>query len=501
MKTLPYPHQQEYLEAQWKLPAWADFSEQGTGKTWLQLAQMCRLREAGIIDSLLVNAPSGVHHNWVLEEIPKHVDEEFLLTTRMFSYSTQKKAKKEHMQEVERLLAERKKFCVLAMSFDAMLTEDGKAVAAKFIKTRKCMHIVDEGRRIKDINAKRTKTVIACGRHAVLRRLMNGTPIANSPLDVYSQVYFLDENFWKKKGIPNFHIFKTLFCAFKTITVAGGKKIQVISGYQNLSSLQEMISEISHRVTKADVLPHLPPKIFTVRRFELLPDQRRMYDQMSEELWTELLDGTAISAKMAMVKIIKLQQIACGHVTIQDPAGNYSRDIVSAKDNPRLSLLRELTEDLPSKCIIWARFRRDIEQICEMLGDEAVRYDGSTSDDDRQKALREFSDPNSGKKFFVANATAAGEGLTLNIANTVIYYSLSYNLAERLQSEDRAHRIGQKSSVEYIDLVAEDTVDWNILKSLKNKLDVSSEITLDDLREWLPEIKRASTLGEAAAGG
>jgi SNF2 family DNA or RNA helicase len=113
-----------------------------------------------------------------------------------------------------------------------------------------------------------------------------------------------------------------------------------------------------------------------------------------------------------------------------------------------------------------------------------VSYYGLTPQEDRQDNIRKFqSDPKC--RFMVGTPSTGGYGITLTAANTVIYYSNGYDLEKRLQSEDRAHRIGQKKNVTYIDIIAEKTVDEKIVKSLRKKINIASEVLGEELKDWI----------------
>jgi SNF2 family DNA or RNA helicase len=474
---------EEFLKSR-DLPARGVFWEMGTGKTKLQIDNAAYLFMKGEINGLFVIAPNGVHRNWVMEEIPAHMPESLLGKCRSHWYAGSRHASVSHRREVERLLDHPKSgLATLAMSFDSMMTDHGREVAKKFLTSRRCLYIVDEARRIKDPSAKRTKRILSSAPYAPYRRVLNGTPIANGPFDVYSQIMFLDADFWNRNGIGSFAGFRTMFATFRPIKVGGGRTVNVVDSYRNLELLSSLIDQICTRVTKEDVLD-LPPKLFSVRKFDLTPEQDRAYQNLTNDFMSvvDTPEGSGlVSAPLALVRLLRLQQVTCGYLPTDDP-DRVMVDI--GVSNPRLELLREIVEDIPHKAIIWTRFTRDTDKICEMLGDKAVRYDGSVDDDGRAEAIRKFQKSEEAQ-FFVANPQAAGEGLTLHAAKTVIYYSHSFNLAERLQSEDRAHRIGQTSPVQYIDLVADGTVDEHIVETLRDKLDIASQITGDRLRDWL----------------
>jgi len=192
---------------------------------------------------------------------------------------------------------------------------------------------------------------------------------------------------------------------------------------------------------------------------------------------------SCIPAPLVITQLLRLQQVTCGYV----PDDMDEGVLHPIGDGTRLKALKEVLEDIETgKVIIWARFRRDIDQIMEQLPeDEAVRYDGATSDELRLAARKAFQDPDSKVRYFVGNPAAAATGLTLTQARTVVYYSNSFDLEHRLQSEDRAHRIGQEHPVLYVDLAAKGTVDTKIIAALRSKKNIASEVTGDTLKSWI----------------
>tara|TARA_R110002110_G_scaffold156944_1_gene352543 strand:- start:33 stop:575 length:543 start_codon:yes stop_codon:yes gene_type:complete len=180
---------------------------------------------------------------------------------------------------------------------------------------------------------------------------------------------------------------------------------------------------------------------------------------------------------------MRLHQITCGHLKNDDGT-------TTTLKNNRMKELLSLLEEVEGKVIIWANYIYDIENIVKTINEEygedsIVQYYGATSSDDRSKAIKNFQDPNSKVRFFVGNPQTAGYGITLTAAQTVVYYSNGYDLEKRLQSEDRAHRIGQKKSVTYVDLIAPKTVDEKIVKALRSKMDIANTIMDEDWREWI----------------
>lgn len=476
-KTKPFQHQLTELEAHWNDEARAIFWEQGTGKSKLIIDTAARMFHAGMIDALFVVAPNGVHENWTEKELPAHYPGPFYAAT----YRTSKKNTKAHEREMERVLGYRDGLTVLTMSYDALLTDHGKRTAKRWLTKRRCLYVLDESTRIKSPGAKRTKTILASAKYAPFRRILTGTPVANGPFDVWAPMKFLDPAIWDGRGWRRFGAFKGYFGIFRKGYNGNTKReFKQLVGYRYLDKLVQILDPHSSRVTKDEVLD-LPPKLYTTLSFDLSPQEQRVYDDMRDEYRVLLETGEKVTATLAMKRLLRLQQIASGYLPLDD-----SDEVVPLPNPSRLKLLRELVQDVSNSTIIWARFRKDIDQIMDLLADlklPAVRYDGSTKEEARLRAVDDFQ---AGKaSFFVANPAAAGEGLTLHAARTVIYYTNSFNLTDRLQSEDRAHRIGQEHPVQYIDLVAAATVDKHIVRALRKKLDIARLITGDQMKEWL----------------
>lgn len=503
-RTTPFPHQESSFLTTRDDTAHGLLFEMGTGKTKVAIDTAAWLYQNGKIDAILVVAPDGVHRNWVTDEIPKHMPLGVLEKTSMFCYRTDKAGTKYHQADAEALLAH-KGLVVLTMSYDAVVTDPlytkdattgarhctwrgGKKFLWDFLRTRKVLYVADESRRIKNPLADRTKVVVKSSVYAPYRRLLNGTPVPNGPFDLYSQLLFLDENFWKPHGIGSFAAYKVMFGVFQKAAVRDGngklREFNQLLGYKNLDLLQKILSTITSRVTKDQVL-NLPPKLYSRGRFELTAAQSRIYAGLRDDLFAKLDDGSIATAPLAITQLLRFQQVTSGFV----PTDNQEEPIYEIPGaNPRLELLADLCEDIPHGCIIWARFTRSVDNIMALLGDRAVRYDGKVGGD--QRAANKEAFQSGAKQFFVSKASTGGDGLTLTKARTVIYYENTYDLAERQQSEDRAHRIGQEHPVNYIDLIGNGTVDEKIVKALLSKFDISQQITGDEIKGWLLEATR-----------
>jgi SNF2 family DNA or RNA helicase len=479
----PFKHQRECFEESKDLESFAILWEQGCGKTKLAIDNACYLYENGKIDGVLIIAPSGVHRNWLTDELPAHLPKRLKGVVRGKVWETSKANNISYKQDAEEFL-KHKGFSWLFMSYDAFITDKGKDFAWKFLRSRRCFYALDEAHNIKSPKALRTKSITKSGKYAHYRRILTGTPIAQGPFDIYSQLKFLKEDFWDEYGFSSFRVYKFHFGEWLTKEqqeqISGyNPGYDKLLGYKNIHHLQKILGKVSSRVTKESAGLNLPPKLYSKRYFSLTPAQRKAYKSLRDEYVAVLDSGAVVEANLAITRLLRLQQIICGYVHIdqEEPVQ------LIGETNPRLQLLEEITDGLYHPAIIWSKFTKDIDQIMELLGDKAVRYDGQVSSE--QAAINKERFQKGEVQFFVGNPQKGKEGLTLVQAKTVIYYSNSFKLIDRLQSEDRAHRIGQDTAVNYIDLVASDTVDEHIINSLREKFDIATKITGDDFRGWL----------------
>lgn len=266
--------------------------------------------------------------------------------------------------------------------------------------------------------------------------------------------------------------------------VTSGQTIEIVGGYRELDKLRAMIQPLSRRLTKEQAGLNLPPKLYQKLVFEMTREQRSIYDRLRKEYMVELDGGVLFTAPMAVVRITRLQQIACGYLpNPEDPDGDPI--LVPRGENPRLAAFLDWLEDIHNQqFIVWCRFTHDVDIICRELGPaRCVRFDGKVGERDRAIALDLFK---SGKRqACVAKASSMGMGLTLVNSALSFYYSNNFSMIERLQSEDRQHRPGQHRAVTYIDLVADKTVDDKILRALRAKKAIADEVIGDEFRQWL----------------
>jgi SNF2 family DNA or RNA helicase len=412
----------------------------------------------------VVIAPNGVHRNW-LKEIDIHLPD-WCPRETVFYRAGMNKKDQERFDEVSMA-----KDCLRVFTFNVEAFSSPKAIyhMQKILLANDIMMIVDESTRIKTPSAKRTKAITKFGKLAKYRRILTGTPVTKGAEDAYSQFKFLDSNIL---GYDSYYSFKARYC------VMGGYEQKQIVSYQNTDELVRSIDSHSFRVLKKDCLD-LPDKIYQRHYVDMSEKQRKIYTTMKKSFVAEL-GGETIEAPEAITRLLRMQQILCGWFPTEDGI-----EAIDDK-NPRIEALKDILSGINSKTIIWARFKADIRAIEKLLGDQAVSYHGDVSTDARVDAIERFqNDPKI--RYFVGTPQAGGIGITLNAAEYVIYYSNSFDLEQRLQSEDRAHRIGTKTNVTYIDIECQKSIDSKIIKALRDKKSIADMITKDPMSIFLEE--------------
>ncbi len=471
-KTKPYAHQMTALEKSWNRESYAYFLEMGTGKTKVLIDNLAMLYDKGKVNGALIVAPKGVVGTWYSNELPTHLPDHIENVTVLWQANITKK----QQESLDTLFSGGESLHILIMNVEALSTEKGVDFAKKFLSCHETMMAIDESTTIKNPQANRTKNILSLGRETKYRRIMTGSPVTKNPLDLFSQCYFLDPFHLDH---DSYYSFRMRYAIMKTANIAG-RQIQLVNGFKNLGELSDKLKPFSYRVLKEDCLD-LPDKIFIKRQITLTKQQRKLYDQMKQEALA-ILNGKQSTTVNTLTQLMRLHQITCGHFT--DDNGQ-----IQAIENNRIKELLSVLEDIEGKAIIWAHYQYDIKNIIKEIEavygpGSVVDYYGLTPKDERQDNIKRFQDDPK-CRFFVGTPATGGYGITLTAANTVIYYSNGYDLEKRLQSEDRAHRIGQKKPVTYVDINAEDTVDEKIVKALRKKIDIASEVLGEELRSWI----------------
>jgi len=335
----------------------------------------------------------------MISELPKHLPDRIDHTIVCWTPTPNKEQKK----LLESLNVFSEKLKIFLINVEALSTTKGYSAALEFLKAHSTLMTVDESTTIKSPTATRTKSAIKLGKHARYRRILTGSPVTKSPLDLYTQCGFLNEELL---GYTSFWAFKSRYALMSQRNAAGGAhSYNHIIKYVRLDELNGKLESFSTRVLKQDCLD-LPEKLYTKRFIELTPDQVKAYKEMKEFAVAEL-EGNSMTAFSALTQMMRLHQITCGHMTTDD-----------------------------GKVIIWANYRHDIKNITKELekkyGTETVSsFYGDTPMDERDKIISRFQDKEDTLKYLVANPKTGGYGLTLTASHTVVYYSNSYDLEIR----------------------------------------------------------------------
>lgn len=475
-KTTPYEHQRTALNKGAYEEAYGYLMEMGTGKSKTLLDNIGVLYLSGHINFAVIFAPKGVYRNWVSKEIPEHFSDS--IPHRVVRWVSSPNAAQ--LKEIRSVAQPFEGMTFFVMNIEALSTVKGLEALTWLGKKfgGKGMIGVDESTTIKNMKAKRTKNLIKAGQLFAYRRILTGSPVTKAPLDIYAQAEFLGP---RLLGHSSYYSFQGRYAVTQKRQM-GAHSFEQVVGYRNLEELSGIISQFSYRVLKKDCLD-LPEKVYTVREVDLTAEQAKMYNEIRGEGLTLLEGGELVSTQSIIAQMLRLQQVLSGHLKTDDG------EMVTFPTN-RIEEMVSICEEVGGKVIIWSRFRHDIQQITQRLKQEfgeesAASYYGDTSDDERLRVVQDFQKPDHPLRFFVGNAATAGYGITLTEASTVVYFANSFDLEHRIQSEDRAHRLGQKNKVLYIDLISPGTIDERIVKALRQKIDLGAKVLGEEAREWL----------------
>lgn len=472
----PWDHQRRAFLMGRDRKAFAYFMEQRTGKSKVLIDDLGWNYTRGRVFQALIVSPNTVKTVWSDEQIPLHMPS--YIPTQVATWTSSPTVAQE--RQITAVL----KRCddhlnILVMNIEALSTPRGLAVAMKFVKQAPTFMAIDESPRIKTPGAARSTAAVALGKECPVRRILTGTPAAQSPMDLYQQMKFLDPNIL---GFGSFYAFRNHFA------IMGGFEGKEIVAYANLDELQQLLDPHSFRVTRDECLD-IPPKGYQKLVVDLTPEQQKHYTRMKKEFLTTLDDQGVVTATIVLTQMLRCAQITSGFVPVIDGAGDTEIVPIPGK-NPKIDALVDFVADLQGKVIVWSRFRPEgaaaARALRKVYGDAAVvEFHGDVNDDDRLARRQAFQDPNSPVRFFVGQTDTGKEGIDLSQARTLIYLSNSFALDPRLQSEDRASSAAQKHSVTVVDIVAKGSGDWKVVEALRARKNIAREVTGDKQTEWI----------------
>ena len=453
--------------------------EMGTGKTITAIMDLMSLHHYEGVDNCVILAPKSVYRNWY-----KEITEFVAPDKTKYAISTWDPSLKDPVTKAKLTDLLQKSIVplnIFLMNIESLSSPKGVKFLEKYLSVQdkeKTMMIVDESTVIKTHNAKRTKNLIKLAKDISYKRILTGTPVTKSPLDIYTQFAFLDP---KILGQTNYYAFRARYAKIINRPTSGGRHFPLITGYQRLDELEEKIYSAAFRVKKEECVD-LPEKIYMKRFIPMSEKQLVAYESLRRNAMFIFNDKTTTTVNR-LSQIVKLHQVCCGF-TINDQGETH--DV----PNKRYDELLDVLEEVDGKVIIWATYRHNIETITRKLKEKygetkADAFYGDTASDDRLELVKNFQNQDHDLTYLIANPKTGGYGITLTASHTVVYFSNNYDLEIRLQSEDRAHRIGQKNKVTYVDFVCQGTVDEKILTALKNKVDIASQVMGDELKSWI----------------
>jgi SNF2 family DNA or RNA helicase len=467
-KTKPRDHQAKAFFISRDKNLFGLFMEMGTGKTKVILDSAAYQYQAGEIDTLFVVAPNGVHTQWVNEEIPKHLPD--FCNAKAIAWTSRKT--KAWEADWEEVFNWKDGLRIFSFNIDAFSQKEGKAIkeARKIMTSGETFMAIDESSRIKSFSSIRTKQLLSIAPLAKIRRILSGTPISQGIEDLYTQFKFLDDGIL---GFSTKSAFEDHYCIKRGIPGAPAH-VQKIVAYQNVDEIKERLDGYTFRVTKDECMD-LPEKQYMPRFVELTPEQKKLYRDIRQEAEVEVqsIVGSTqlIDVQRAITKLVKLQQVVCGFIRDEDGV-----------DHPipsnRVRTCIEAVEEAAGKVIIWTRFAHDVKILSEALTKAKIShalYHGGQDQKTADNYLKAFKeDPDI--KVLISNSQKGGIGLNLTCASTCIYFSNNFNAEIRWQSEDRIHRHGQENHCVYVDLIAQGTIDNQILAALREKKNVADSV-------------------------
>ncbi len=482
-----YDHQKEGIDFLVQRQSAGLFFSMGLGKTRCALLAAQQLFKTHKIDRVLVLAPAAVRISW-REEIDKLDLQGVKFVPCIYE------PKKQTMYGAK--AAERGMLPVALISYALLPQERHVKAFSQWCLIGKTLLVCDESSFLKSRTAKQTKGAMTVSKCCGYCWLLTGTPIANSPLDLYSQALVMSpvngngHNYKPNaaggplKGFGNFYHFRSRYAVLKMVNM-GQLRFQQVVGYQHLDELTEKFRPYVLRRTKEECLD-LPAKTYVTREVMLSEATWKVYQELKRDALLSLPDEDVRPEPNAAVRILRLCQLTSGHVGnvqgdvynddgIPDGAPNLTRDVSSEKLD---FLVEELLDgELSSQVatIVWCRWRRERERLQQLLATKLEVYGvfGGQQTKNRSESVQGFQ-ISTARRVLIAQQHAGGFGLNLTAASTAVYLSNSFSFTDRIQSEDRQHRIGQKNPCTYIDVLAvgpkgQKTVDHHVLECLRNK--------------------------------
>ena len=437
LKTKLYEYQSKAVDKLSKLKVGALYMEQGTGKTRTALEIIKNKMDKGKIEVVLWLCPCSVKNN-LKEDVIKH---------------TGQKSSENN---------------IIIKGIESLSSSDRLYLQLlELVKNYKVYLIVDESNLVKNKLAIRTERIIEISSFCKYKMILNGTPISKNEADLFAQWYILD---WRILGYKSFYSFAANHLEYKKVRLPSGREITTdqIIRVLNVDYLTEKIAPYMYQIKKDEVLKELKPKEYHMRYFCLDDLQEEEYGLTKELFLFNVVDWRSET----IFKLFSaLQHITSGKRVLSAPEKRMRTEkMYTWENNPRIQCLKRVIEGIGSdKCIIFAKYQDEINDIALLLQSENksyIEFTGKISQKKRQANREKFKNDT---QFMLANKQCGAYGLNLQFCHNIIFYSNDFDLATRLQAEDRVHRIGQEKTVHIYDICCEYTIDVFIANCLQNK--------------------------------
>ena len=469
-KREPWQHQDAIFRASRDEAAWGFFMEQGTGKGKVMVDTAAWGYMQGRIDAVLLVCDKGIVRTWLEEHLPENMPDH--VPYHAMTYDAAKAGGKRMQAQLSAFLRTPDALMFMVTNWAAFRTDRGRKFFETMVRTRQVLMMLDESDAIKSPKAKQTRAITTVGKRAAMRRIATGTPVADGPFDVFSQMRFLDPGIL---AITSFTAFKHEYGDWEKRFTATHSYPHLVA-YRDLGRLHGIMARHSSRVLKEECFD-LPPKVYERLYVELGAAASAMYGQLKEDL---VYLGEPVT--QPLVALTRAAQIASGFY--QDADGMAEWFDEQPKADAVVALLKRMGSN--RQAVVWGQFHAELDILAKAMHDAGItiaRYDGRMPMHDRDQAERLFKAGDC--QVMLATSQAAGKGRNWQNASAMFYHSNSPKLILRLQSEDRAHRGGTQHSVTLWDICAEGTGDAKRLDALRGKKNVADIVNGDNVQEWL----------------
>ena len=459
-KLNAFKYQKEAFESIKDLPYAAVFHEQGLGKTKIAIDLLLYWIEHKDIDTVLVVTKKQLVRNWQQEfSTHTYLHPAILTSNRSDNYYIFNGPAR-----------------VAITNFEVILNEVDRFKL--YLKARNVAVIIDESAKLKNPDSKLTQSFFSLAEYFKVKVIMTGTPVANRPYDIWSQIYFLDHG--ESLG-KDFHTFKKVTNLSNELEEDKAKQQKFT---ESISNIYSKIASFSVRETKNSGIISLPEKQYISIWSEFNPRQKEMYDSIREEMIITIKNGDETifdDVSSALKRLLRLVQVTSNPKLI-DKKG----EVLSGKEI-QLDMLLDRIINNGEKCIVWSNFIDNIEYFYEKYKHyNSVKIHGKMDIKSRNRSVDKFKNEDS--KVLFATPQSAKEGLTLTVANHVIFYDRGFSLDDYLQAQDRIHRISQEKKCYVYNIMIKNSIDLWIDILLRAKQNAASLVQGDITQDYYKEV-------------